>query len=114
MGTISGLFRDEPRPTYETVNHSSSQCQMFLCRQKLHPSIANTSSLAKTANDRFVTHGTSSGNSSNNGSNSPYASIVHQPVNNSHHDAILDLKTISYPVNALLSASRDGTIKLWH
>ena len=111
--TISGLYPDEARPTFENVDNlsSSSSCQLFLCRQKF-----TDHSVSSTANntDRFALHEKTNTASSNVSASSSSATKNNQSVNNSHQDAILDLKTISYPMNALLSASRDGSIKLWH
>ena len=107
--TISGLYPDEPRPTFETVNNTlSSSCQLFLCRQKY---VNHSGTLSNSTDGRFATHEKTS-----SGSNVGASSLINnnQSVNNCHQDAILDLKTISYPMNALLSASRDGSVKLWH
>ena len=88
--TISGQIRGQPRPLYEKVDVGSSG-QLFICRQFPVPSVGEVES-----------------------SKLPWK-LQRGPVKpeNCHQDAILDLKSVEFPMRGLLSSSQDGMIKLW-
>lgn len=86
--TISGLHPSQPKPSYEDVNVGPSG-KLFLCRQVPTP---------------VHEDGADSSRKSHVGCG---------PPDQSHRDAILDLKNVDFPMKGLLSASRDGVIKLW-
>jgi len=89
--TVSGLRNSQPRPVYENVEWGSGK--VTLCRELPvpEPTEVPSSNFPKLMQ---------------NGS-------VIRPENR-HHDAILDMKKIEYPMNGLLTSSRDGIIKLWN
>uniref|UniRef100_A0A7S3VB41 non-specific serine/threonine protein kinase n=1 Tax=Chaetoceros debilis TaxID=122233 RepID=A0A7S3VB41_9STRA len=87
--TISGLRHFQPRPVYESIDRSSGK--IILCRQNptQKPDEVASASLSKLNHQGII-----------------------RPENR-HHDAILDVKRIEYPMKGFLSSSRDGLIKFW-
>ena len=89
--TVSGFVNSQPKPVYEKVDMSANS-KLFLCRQMPVP---RTSEMENSKIPQKLQRG------------------AVRPDVNCHHDAILDLKIIDYPMKGLLSCSRDGIIKLW-
>ena len=91
--TVSGLVTTQPRPMYESIDFVSSdktKSKLFLCRSM---PTSTTTTLPNKAPQKY------------------HKGLV-RPENN-HKDTIYDLKRMEYPIKALISSSRDGTIKIW-
>lgn len=87
--TVSGQVGTQQRPTFERVDFQMST-RMMICRQHEGPRL---SELESSRVPRRLYRG------------------LTRPENR-HQDGILDLKLIQKP-KALISASRDGSIKIW-
>jgi len=88
--TMSGLANCQPRSACENVNVGSSS-RLFLSRQM---PVATAAEMESSKIPRKLERG-------------------QIRPENSHRDAILDLKLIDYPMKGVLSASRDGCVKAW-
>jgi len=87
---VSGIPLSQPRPTFESIN-TGRNSRLFLCRPMPFP---KTGEVESSKIPRKLQRG------------------AMRPENH-HRDAILDLKKVDFPMNGLLSCSRDGVIKLW-
>lgn len=89
--TVSGLKTSQSRPVYESIDANEQRNSLILCRQlpAVSPKAGNHANYSKYTN--------------------------HGPVRpeNRHHDSILDIKKLEYPIKGLLTCSRDGFIKFW-
>ena len=94
-GVVSGLAPGQPRPAFEAVTAAPSgggpDAQLIICRDTAMPA-------PETVQPSKLPHQQQKG-----------------PVqgDHSHRDAILDVKAIHLPVRGILSASRDGVVKVW-
>ena len=88
--TASGLSNCQPRPSCESINVGPSS-KLYLCRQM---PVATAGEMEGSKVPRKLERG-------------------QIRPENCHSDAILDLKLIDHPMKAVLSASRDGCVKVW-
>ena len=88
--TVSGLSNCQPRPSCESINVGPTS-RLFLCRQM---PVATAGEMEGSKVPRKLERG-------------------QIRPENCHSDAILDLKLIDHPMKAVLSASRDGCVKIW-
>lgn len=88
--TISGQVPGQPRPAFERVDFHAAN-RLMVCRQSVPPRL---NELESSRVPRSLHRG-----------------MIR--AENRHRDAIQDLKLIQGPVKALVSCSRDGSIKLW-
>ncbi|KAL7529541.1 hypothetical protein ACHAXR_003020 [Thalassiosira sp. AJA248-18] len=86
---VSGLEQNQPPPSFEQIQVGGNS-RLILCRQPSIPPLSLTESSKLPLRNR--------------------QGVV--KCNNRHLDSILDLKIVQNPA-LLLSASRDGLIKLW-
>lgn len=85
---VSGYSSIHHRPAFERIDFTNP-CRLMLCRQSKLPSNINT---VGTRISKKSAHG------------------LQTNMNRHHSDAVLDLKIVN---NALISCSRDCTIKIW-
>jgi phosphoinositide-3-kinase regulatory subunit 4 len=87
---ITGLARNQPAPSFDHMDVGRTS-RLYICQQPpVPPSHLMESNKMPLQNRQGTVR-----------------------CENRHSDSILDLKVINYPSSSLLSASRDGTIKLW-
>jgi phosphoinositide-3-kinase, regulatory subunit 4 len=87
--TISGQVGLKYRPAFEVKN--TNCCRMMMCKESSEPRHQNYES---SKIPRISKRGLGG-------------------MESKHHDAILDLKLIQSPIKAILSCSRDGSIKIF-
>ena len=87
---VSGLLQNQPPPSFDHMDVGRTS-RLYICQQPpvTPPELIEGSKLPFQNRQGVVRCG------------------------NRHIDSILDLKVVKYPSTTLLSASRDGTIKLW-
>eukprot|EP00541_Cyclophora_tenuis_P003911 CAMPEP_0116549976 /NCGR_PEP_ID=MMETSP0397-20121206/5174_1 /TAXON_ID=216820 /ORGANISM="Cyclophora tenuis, Strain ECT3854" /LENGTH=262 /DNA_ID=CAMNT_0004074763 /DNA_START=1 /DNA_END=786 /DNA_ORIENTATION=+ len=88
--TISGQVAGQPRPAFERVDFQPAN-RLMVCRQSAAPRL---NELESSRVPRRMHRG-----------------MIR--AENRHRDSIQDLKLIQGPTQALISCSRDGSIKLW-
>lgn len=106
---ISGLSNEQPRPRYSSHIYDGITVYQELPNNS-DPNNLSASLTASTTSPS-MSSSTTSLNTGGVSSVSKLRGPSSAPIN--HHESVLDMKVMDYPHRMLLSAGRDGVVKVW-